>query len=194
MSFLQVSDPTVGVDFFSKVIQLPCGTRVKLQLWDTGGQERYRSITRSYYRNTAAALIVYDVTDRQSFDNVKTWLEEIRNNSRSGPLTVIFIIGSKCDLVRKVSFNQVEQMFFLDNEICGAFEVSSKTGENVDSVFTTVASEILARIESGLLKIDDNWDGVKLGFVPLNTRETFPVSLTNGSPPLLLGEPVSNCC
>lgn len=61
ITLLQVSDPTVGVDFFARLIEVKDGTRIKLQLWDTAGQERFRSITKSYYRNSVGALLVYDI-------------------------------------------------------------------------------------------------------------------------------------
>ena len=69
--YIEISDPTVGVDFYSRLVEISPGIRVKLQLWDTAGQERFRSITRSYYRNSAGAILVYDVTNRDSFNHIE---------------------------------------------------------------------------------------------------------------------------
>ncbi|CAG0917312.1 unnamed protein product [Notodromas monacha] len=205
-SFFEVSDPTVGVDFFSKVVQLNDGSRIKLQLWDTAGQERFRSITRSYYRNTAAALVVYDVTNRQSFEHLKLWLTEIEKNAGpvcDGPgppsLAVIFLVGAKSDLSsqRAVLFSEAAAAADACRDhragnVCGAFEVSARTGSNVDLLFHAVAREIMARIDAGLLRVDEAWDGVKPGFIPVSGPNGELRSLAaNGFPmPLVYGEPV----
>lgn len=86
---------TVGVDFKSKVLALG-GERIKLQIWDTAGQESFRSITRSYYRGAAGALLVYDITRRETFNHLSRWLEEARQNGN--PDMVIMLIGNKADM------------------------------------------------------------------------------------------------
>jgi len=102
--FIEISDPTVGVDFYSRLIEVSPGTRVKLQLWDTAGQERFRSITRSYYRNSAGAIIVYDVTNRASFDHISNWIKEAKLHVAPNRMSFA-LVGQKCDKTsdRKVS-------------------------------------------------------------------------------------------
>ena len=88
-------DITIGVEFGAKIVQHE-NTNIKLQIWDTAGQENFRSITRSYYRSAAAALLVYDITREQSFTNLKTWMEEVKSNGN--PKMTILLVGNKNDL------------------------------------------------------------------------------------------------
>ena len=91
-TFTSNNVPTIGVDFKIKTIEID-GRRIKLQIWDTAGQEAFRSITRSYYRGAAGALLVYDITRRDTFNHLTTWLEDARQHSNSN--MVIMLIGNK---------------------------------------------------------------------------------------------------
>ena len=86
---------TIGVDFRIKTIDIR-GERIKLQIWDTAGQERFHSITRSYYRGAAGIMLVYDITDAKSFDQVDKWLSRIQEHAKEGVEKMI--LGNKCDL------------------------------------------------------------------------------------------------
>ncbi|XP_041055310.1 ras-related protein Rab-39B-like isoform X3 [Carcharodon carcharias] len=117
--FSDVSDPTVGVDFFARLVEIEPGKRIKLQLWDTAGQERFRSITRSYYRNSVGGLLVFDITNRRSFEHVRDWLEEAKMHVQ--PYRIIFLlVGHKCDLAtqRKVSKEEAEKLAAVSGAIC----------------------------------------------------------------------------
>ncbi|EIM89650.1 ras-domain-containing protein [Stereum hirsutum FP-91666 SS1] len=95
--FLANPDPTLGVEFGSKLITIPEENKVvKLQCWDTAGTESFRSITRSYYRGAAGCLLVYDITSRQSFLNARTWLEDVRKHA--DPHLTCILVGNKSDL------------------------------------------------------------------------------------------------
>ncbi|KAJ7652533.1 P-loop containing nucleoside triphosphate hydrolase protein [Mycena polygramma] len=115
--FLANPDPTLGVEFGSKLITLPGpeATVVKLQCWDTAGTESFRSITRSYYRGAAGCLLVYDVTSRRSFDNVRTWLADVRAHADAHVSCIL--VGNKVDLCEGegalVSWSLVTFFFFL---------------------------------------------------------------------------------
>lgn len=85
---------TVGVDYYNRTISID-GKRVQLQMWDTAGQERFRTITRSYYRGSQGIVVVYDVTDNDTFENVKHWLDEIEKNAGSGVIKLL--VGNKSD-------------------------------------------------------------------------------------------------
>lgn len=85
---------TVGVDYYNRTINID-GKRVQLQMWDTAGQERFRTITRSYYRGSQGIVVVYDVTDNDTFENVKHWLDEIEKNAGSGVIKLL--VGNKSD-------------------------------------------------------------------------------------------------
>ncbi|XP_067160398.1 ras-related protein Rab-39B isoform X3 [Apteryx mantelli] len=89
--FAQISDPTVGVDFFSRLVEIEPGKRIKLQIWDTAGQERFRSITRAYYRNSVGGLLLFDITNRRSFQNVHEWLEETKVHVQ--PYQIVFVLA-----------------------------------------------------------------------------------------------------
>jgi len=90
-----VHDLTIGVEFGARLINLD-GKQIKLQIWDTAGQESFRSITRSYYRGAAGALLVYDITRRETFDHLASWLEDARQHAN--PNMTIMLIGNKADL------------------------------------------------------------------------------------------------
>ncbi|CAI2731485.1 unnamed protein product [Schistosoma spindalis] len=95
-NFTPVSDPTIGVDFFSRTVRIQEEVFVKLQLWDTAGQEKFRTITSSYYRNCVGVVVVFDLTDRETFDHVADWYEEARGSIKcSAP--VFIIVGHKAD-------------------------------------------------------------------------------------------------
>ncbi|NXM81314.1 RAB4B protein, partial [Oenanthe oenanthe] len=99
----QDSNHTIGVEFGSKVVNVG-GKTVKLQIWDTAGQERFRSVTRSYYRGAAGALLVYDITSRETYNALAQWLTDAR--TLASPNIVIILCGNKKDLEgeREVTF------------------------------------------------------------------------------------------
>ena len=98
-TFKSNHEATIGVEFGTKVITIQNNVNVKLQVWDTAGQDAFKSITRSYYRNAAGGLVVYDITSRQSFENVKKWIEEAKANGNRE--MVLALVGNKCDLVSR---------------------------------------------------------------------------------------------
>ena len=100
---------TVGVDFFSKTIMSSKNTLIRLHLWDTAGQEKFRSIISAYYKSIAGAIILFDVNNRKSFDNIKFWLQELREKNENSHCTPVIILGNKTDVDktnRKISFKE----------------------------------------------------------------------------------------
>ncbi|XP_015522594.1 ras-related protein Rab-37-like isoform X1 [Neodiprion virginianus] len=133
---------TVGIGFTNKVVTVD-GMRVKLQIWDTAGQERFRSVTHAYYRDAHALLLLYDVTNKTSFDNIRAWLGEIREYAHDD--VVIMLLGNKsdCGAERAVRREDGER---LSREYRVPFmETSAKTGLNVELAFTAVARELKAK-------------------------------------------------
>ncbi|XP_017779320.1 PREDICTED: ras-related protein Rab-37-like isoform X2 [Nicrophorus vespilloides] len=133
---------TVGIDFRNKVVNVD-QTRVKLQIWDTAGQERFRSVTHAYYRDAHALLLLYDVTNKTSFDNIRAWLGEIREYAQDD--VVIMLLGNKADagVERAVRREEGER---LAREYNVAFmETSAKSGQNVDLAFLAIARELKYR-------------------------------------------------
>lgn len=138
---LEISDPTVGVDFYSRMIQVKPGLKVKLQLWDTAGQEKFKSITRSYYRNSVGIIVVYDITNRKTFEHVQEWLAEAEANV-SGPdpsQCVFLLIGHKADLEKNREVLYEEGEYFAKYHKIKFIETSAVSGDNVNvSRFFTV--------------------------------------------------------
>lgn len=130
---------TVGIDFRNKVVDVE-GTKVKLQIWDTAGQERFRSVTHAYYRDAHALLLLYDVTNKASFDNIRAWLGEINEYAQED--VVIMLLGNKADMASERVI-RTEDGEKLAKEYNVAFmETSAKTGMNVDLAFMAVAKDL----------------------------------------------------
>jgi len=172
-TFAEVSDPTVGVDFFARIIKVADGTPIKLQLWDTAGHERFRSITKSYYRNSVGCLLVFDVCCRSSFLSIGTWMSEAKKYI--DPYKAVFIlVGCKRDMpdtdAKNREVNEPEARAFANFHNIPYVETSAKSGLNVEDAFAILTQSIYDKIETGEYKVDGNWDGIKRGFFPLNNN------------------------
>lgn len=134
---------TIGVDFKVTTIEKQ-GKVIKLQLWDTAGQERFRSITQSYYKNANAIAVVFDVTDRDSFNNVATWIEDIHNFGATN--VPVALLGNKCDFPASQRVISAEEA----NAFAAAhgikyFETSAKTGTNVQEAFEHIVDACISQ-------------------------------------------------
>ena len=152
--FEPMHDITIGVEFGAKVLYFrEEDTEVKIQVWDTAGQESFRSIVRSYYRGAVGALVVFDITKRASFDNIKLWLDEIKNNSNS-PINIT-LVGNKQDLEHKRVVSREEALQLANDNDINYIETSAKTGHNVDEAFNNNIKKVLHKIKNGI--IDKNF-------------------------------------
>ncbi|KAI3430270.1 hypothetical protein D9Q98_004866 [Chlorella vulgaris] len=130
---------TIGIDFLSKTMYLEDRT-VRLQLWDTAGQERFRSLIPSYIRDSSVAVVVYDVTSRQSFLNIQRWVEEVR--AERGSDVIIVLVGNKTDLVDKRQVS-IEEGDAKSRELNVMFiETSAKAGFNIKALFRKIAAAL----------------------------------------------------
>jgi len=136
--------PTIGVDFKIKTFDID-EKRIKMQIWDTAGQERFKNIIASYYRGAHGILLIYDVTDKDSFKNLSNWLIEIEKNSSKNVLKVL--IGNKTDLEEKrvISYNQAKE--FADSYGLKYIETSAKKNLNVNEAFATLGRELMVASE-----------------------------------------------
>lgn len=130
---------TIGVDFKIKTVDLNDKV-VKLQIWDTAGQERFRTITSSYYRGAHGIIIVYDVTDTESFENVKKWLTEIDKNAHRDVQKML--VGNKCDLASKKAVDYGSAKELADDVNMSFLEASAKNSSNVEAAFMAMVSAI----------------------------------------------------
>ena len=133
--------PTIGVDFKIKTFEID-SKKIKMQIWDTAGQERFKNIIASYYRGAHGILLLYDVTDKDSFKNLSNWLIEIEKNASKNVLRVL--IGNKCDLEEKrvISLNPGKE--FADTYGLKFIETSAKKNLNVTEAFETLGRELMA--------------------------------------------------
>ena len=144
-SFTSSFITTIGIDFKIKQINV-ASSKVKLQIWDTAGQERFRTITTAYYRGAMGILLVYDVTDEVSFENVQNWMRQIRQNATEN--VTIFLIANKCDVSpseRKVSTEQGKAE--ADKYNVKFFETSAKLNTNISEAFSSIATDIVENIK-----------------------------------------------
>ena len=151
---------TIGVEFGAKNIEID-SKMFRIQIWDTAGQENFRSITRAYYKNSVCALVVYDISSRDSFNNVMSWIEDCRNQS---PKTIfIVLVGNKCDLEDKRQVTYEEGKELADKNELLFFESSAKEGTNVDDIFVNSAKEISKKLEQGYYDLESDSCGIKKG-------------------------------
>lgn len=137
---------TIGVDFKIRTIEHD-HSFIKLQIWDTAGQERFRTITSGYYRGAHGIIMVYDVTNEDSFENMKQWLKEIERYSL--PNVLKLLVGNKTDLKRVVSTEQGRN--FADSLEIDFIETSAKNANNIDEVFYHMATKIKSQMNKRVL-------------------------------------------
>ncbi|XP_058013059.1 ras-related protein Rab-26 isoform X2 [Ahaetulla prasina] len=133
---------TVGIDFRNKVLNVD-GVKVKLQIWDTAGQERFRSVTHAYYRDAHALLLLYDVTNRASFDNIQAWLTEIHEYAKQD--VVLMLLGNKVDSTQDRVVKREDGEKLAKEYGVPFMETSAKSGLNVDLAFMAIAKELKHR-------------------------------------------------
>merc|ERR1712159_212985 len=130
---------TIGVDFKIRTVELD-GKVIKLQIWDTAGQERFRTITSSYYRGAHGIIVVYDVTDHETYDAVERGMTEI--DRFAGPEVNKMIVGNKCDMVSKKQVDYAEAKGYADGLGINFFETSAKDNQNVEQAFLDLTRQI----------------------------------------------------
>lgn len=182
-SFTENFFNTIGVDFKIKTITLNDQV-IKMQIWDTAGQDRFRTLTSSYYRGAHGIIIVYDVTNKESFDNVRQWMQEIEKFASENVNKLL--IGNKSDLEeqREVTYDQGQEL--AKKFDIPFLEVSAKNAIHVDETFTTMATEIQARFLKEKQKKDkkDFTFGTNGGSLTLNNNNKNEKE----------SEPKKNCC
>ncbi|KAG6482713.1 hypothetical protein ZIOFF_059350 [Zingiber officinale] len=183
--FQPVHDLTIGVEFGARMITID-NKPIKLQIWDTmsytfvltsfemmacevpvsvsqtAGQESFRSITRSYYRGAAGALLVYDITRRETFNHLASWLEDARQHANAN--MTVMLIGNKCDLAHRRAVSTEEGEQFAKEHGLIFMEASAKTAQNVEEAFIKTAATIYKKIQDGVFDVSNESHGIKVGY------------------------------
>ena len=155
---------TIGVEFGSNNVIIGDNT-YRIQIWDTAGQENFRSITRSYYKNTACAIIVYEISNKKSFENISSWIEECKNTAPKSILMVL--VGNKCDLDNR-EVTEEEGREFAEKNGMLFFETSAKTGKNVEELFKQSVKVIDQKIKENYYDLENDSCGIKKGNEEIN--------------------------
>lgn len=145
-SFTSSFITTIGIDFKIKKLLLD-DKWVKLQIWDTAGQERFRTITSAYYRGAMGILLVYDISDQSSFNNIKNWMKNIEQHASDNVNKIL--VGNKSDMSddkRAVSYSTGKAL--ADQHNMRFIETSAKEGVNVEEVFATIATDVMHRLQN----------------------------------------------
>merc|ERR1719350_1273798 len=144
--------PTIGATFLTQSVNLDSYV-VKFEIWDTAGQERYRSLAPLYYRGAHAALIVYDITSEETFENAKGWVKELRESQ--GAEVVIGLAGNKMDLDSKRKVSTEEGRRFAEDNGFVFLETSARLGTNINEIFKRIAEQVPRKPEMSAHQVDD---------------------------------------
>lgn len=153
-------DPTIGCECGSRLVDID-GKPTKLQIWDTSGQELHGSISRSFYRGAAAAILVYDITRRETFDDVAWWLKDAMEIAPPNLTTVL--VGNKCDLSDRRTVSYEEGESFAKTHGLFFMESSAKNAHNVEEAFMIAARTVHKKLEDGVLDSSVGIAGFEFG-------------------------------
>tara|TARA_Y100000389_G_scaffold140231_1_gene138036 strand:- start:3222 stop:3911 length:690 start_codon:yes stop_codon:yes gene_type:complete len=179
-SFDSSNGSTIGVDFRTKIMKIDDNKVIKFQIWDTAGQENFYSICRSYYLHTCAAFVVYDITNKKTFDNLNIWIKRLKENNdnfNENKHGIIYLIGNKIDLEEKREIKFEEGLQFAHKNKLLFSETSCKTGNSVYSTGERLANTIYYKIKEGKIKVNDSANpstGIKMHnqSIYINIKET----------------------
>ena len=158
-TFQDVYLSTIGMDCKYKDINLENGKSIRLQIWDTAGQDRFRSLTKNLYKGASGIILIYDISNRKTFDNVKSWIESIKEEVSSKVLIVL--VGNKIDKIEEREVKKVEGEDLAEELKLPFYECSALTGENINNAFLGLARKLVETKE----KVENR--GEKLTKVPV---------------------------
>ena len=151
---------SIGMDVSKLYIKINEKT-FKLQLWDSSGKEKYHSITQEYYRNSACAIVVYDITDKKSFESLKRWIDECKYYNKKN--IILILVGNKKDLEQSRKITEKEGREFAEKNLINYFfESSAKTGENINEIFRQICEIVNKKIDGKNVDFSDDSNGIKM--------------------------------
>ena len=156
--FVNEYQSTVGVEFGAKNIDIE-GQTFRIQIWDTTGQENFRCLTRSYFKNSVCAIITYDITNKQSFDNIQDWINEVKNQVSNKVLLVL--VGNKIDLEKERIVNYDEGKKFAEDNDMLFIETSALNGNGINQLFNMCCNDIYEKIKHNYYDFNDERCGIK---------------------------------
>ena len=145
--FLEDSKATVGVEFGSKLF-IQQGHKIKAQIWDTAGQEKYKAITSAYYKGSKGALVIYDITQKETFANIEKWVNDLK--CKGDPKITVIIIGNKNDLEEKRQISKEQGEEKAKSFGCAFLETSAFSGDNIEKAFEMMVKEIYDKFTSDI--------------------------------------------
>ena len=162
--------PTIGIDFKTKIIQKG-NELIKLSIYDTAGEEKYRYLIKNYYNGANGILLIYDITNRNSFHNLNLWFEELEKNLDLNNL-YIYLIGNKADLIQEREVSYEEAKDFADKKNISYIEISAKTGDNINKLFNQMIKGTVIKIVEQKKK-DKNFlsESFRLSFLDKDEKE-----------------------
>ena len=171
-SFSEEFKTTVGVEFGAKNIEIDKKI-YRIQIWDTAGQENFRSIARAYYKNSVCACVVYDISSHSSFENIQSWIDDCTKQTAQSVLLVL--IGNKNDLNNQREVTYEEGETFAKNHKMMFLEVSAKTGNNVNEIFEESVKKIANNISKNVYDLGNDSCGIRVGA----SQDTFLLGENN---------------
>ncbi len=163
--FFESYKATIGMEIFSLFVKVNHKI-IKLQIWDTCGQEIYRSLITNFYRNSSLAIIVYSIDKKNSFKDIELWLKELR--LYSSPDIKVILIGNKSDLKDKREVNYEEGHELAEKFGIKFYETSAKTGENIQEIFADSVNDIATKLDEGYYDLEKQDCGIKQGIIDRN--------------------------
>jgi Ras-related protein Rab-10 len=162
---------TIGIDFKIKTVEVD-GKKIKLQIWDTAGQERFHTITTSYYRGAMGIMLVYDITQEKTFDNIAKWLRNIDEHASEGVERMI--LANKCDMNDKRMVSKEKGDGIAREHNIKFYETSAKENINVEAAFMKLTEDILRKHEAGAVNKDNAQGPVIIGSNPGGQKRQLP--------------------
>jgi small GTP-binding protein len=148
--FSQTLQSTVGIEYFTHLATVS-GRSVKMMIWDTAGQERFHAVAKAYFRSAVGVILVFDIADRKSFEQLPTWLRDAR--AEADPHCTVYLVGNKLDLEQRRTVSKTEAENFANTHKLQYIETSAAENIAIDEVFIKVSESLLSKMATGEMKI-----------------------------------------